>query len=70
MPNTNHTITKELVTSNVKVPGEVWDRAKLALARLSIATGERLNMQKLLAQGLEIRIEQIEKKLAKKESAA
>lgn len=35
------------------------------MAKWAMATGERLTMQKLISQGLEIRVEQIEKKLAK-----
>lgn len=40
------------------------------MAKWVLATGERLTLQKLMAEGLEIRVEQLEKKLEKREGAA
>lgn len=54
----------------MKVPDELWGRAKLAIARWGVEAGERLNMNQLLNEGLELRVRQLEKKLEAKAGAA
>lgn len=64
MSSTNNTITSVSRYTNVKVPVDLWNRAKVAIAKAGVQ-GERLNMKQVLNEGLELRVSQIEKKLAK-----
>lgn len=61
----NNANTQSTVTQTVRVPEDLWNRCKIAMAKWPTATGERLTMQQLMAEGLEIRVDQLEKKLEK-----
>lgn len=66
----NNANTQSTVTQTVRVPAGLWNRSKVVLARSRMVTGKRLTMQELIAEGLELRVGQLEKKLEKREGAA